>query len=137
MRMRGWQTCAVCVLAAACGHETIAERIAEHDRVRQSWVQTARFVGLEWSRRAIPDAFAERTLARTREELQSEERKLEADRLPDTERERLRASLEGAIAFADSLRHQLSSSDASSVARLVERAPAPSSDSLLRRAELR
>jgi hypothetical protein len=125
------------MLAPACAHKPVADRIAEHDRVRESWEQTARFIGLEWSHHAIPDAFADRALERAREELSNEKKSLAADLLPDADRDRLGASLDRAISFVEALHQARSSSDESSAVRIVERAPMPDADSLLRRAELK
>ena len=137
MRLRVRLTCAVWMLVLACAHKPVSDRIAEHDRVRESWEQTARFAALEWSHHAIPDAFADRALERAREELANEAKSLTADPLPHVDRERLGASLDGAISFVDALRHALSSSDESSAVRIVDRASIPNADSLLQRAELK
>ena len=137
MRLRVRLTCAVWILVLACAHKPVSDRIAEHDRARESWEQTARFIGLEWSHHAIPDAFADRALERAHEELANEKKSLAADPLPNADRERLGASLAGAISIVDALRQALSASDESSVVRIVERAPMPNADSLLQRAELK
>lgn len=137
MRLRWWQACAGWLLFSACSHKTVSVRIAEHDRVRESWVQTVRFVASEWTRRAVPDAFADRALARAREELAKEKKSLQADPLPDAERTRLNTSLDSAIAFGDALANVLSSADSGAAVRLVQRAPMPNADSLRRQAELK
>jgi hypothetical protein len=131
-------SCAALILsAAACSGKSPAERIAEHDRVRESWQQTARMVGAEWVERAIPDAYAARTLARTSEELRKENDALTREELPDSERARLRDALKVTRALADSLERTVRSSDRHAVARLVNDSPRANADSLMRQAALR
>jgi hypothetical protein len=133
-----WRGCAALILSViACSGKSVAERIAEHDRVRVSWEQTTRFTGEEWIARAIPDAFASRTLARASEELQSEEEALRKDSVPEQQRAALRESLGAARALADSLARAVGARDRVWVANLVRNSPRANADSLLRRAALR
>jgi hypothetical protein len=128
---------ALLLSVAACGGKSAAERVAQHDRVRVSWEQTARFVGAEWSDRALPDAFASRALERASEELQSESNAVSKDSVPSHARATLLDSLSGARALADSLHSAVRASDRNAVSRLVTSSPRPRADSLLRRAALR
>jgi hypothetical protein len=138
MLMRWQVSCAALMLSVAgCGGKSPAERVAEHDRVRVSWEQTARLVGTEWVARAVPDAYASRTLARASEELGSEMEALRKDSVPEQARAALRGSLGGARTLADSLARAVAASDRESAARLVRNSPRANTDSLLRRAALR
>jgi hypothetical protein len=121
----------------ACGGKSAQERVAEHDRVRVSWEQTARFAGAEWIDRAVPDQYAARTLARVSEELRSERTKLQKDEVPADVRVRLVASLTSATALADSLKRAIRAHDRAAATNLVERSRSVRSDSLLREAGLR
>ena len=138
MRMRLRISCAALIVCVfACGGKSVADRIAEHDRVRVSWEQTTRFVGTEWAGRAIPDAYASRTLKRAGAELRSESESLRKDELPDRDRARLGRSLGAARALADSLERAVGAGDRDAVTRLVNDAPRANSDSLLRQHALR
>jgi hypothetical protein len=138
MLTRCWVSCAVVMLSVVgCGGKSAAERMADHDRARVSWEQTARFVGAEWIARAIPDAFAARTLARARDELQSEAEAVRKDELSAQERALLRDSLHAALAFGDSLARVVGAGDREAAAVLVSNSPRANADSLLRRASLR
>jgi hypothetical protein len=128
---------ALLLSVVACGNKPTAERIAEHDRVRVSWEQTARLLSAEWIDRAIPDAYATRTLARAGEELRHESDALAKDSMPEADRVRLRDSLRIARARADTLARAIRSGDRGAVARLYESSPRARADSLLRAAELR
>jgi len=128
---------ALMVSVVGCGGKSAAERVAEHERARVSWEQTARFVGAEWVARAIPDAFAARTLARAHEELQSEAEALRKDELSEQQRALLRDSLGAARALGDSLARAVGASDRKAAAQLVDNSPRANADSLLRRAALR
>ena len=131
-------SCAALMLSVAgCAGKSPAERVAAHDRARVSWEQTVRFTGAEWIARAIPDAFASRTLARAREELESETKAVQKDSLSEPVRAALRDSLNAARALADSLARAIVASDRGSAAKLVENSPRVNADSLLRRAALR
>jgi hypothetical protein len=134
-----WQLSCVALMLSvvACGGKSPAERVAEHDRVRVSWEQTARLVGAEWVARAVPDAYASRTLARASEELESEMEALRKDSVPDQQRTALLESLRSARARADSLARAVGASDRESAAGLVRNSPRANTDSLLRRAALR
>ena len=138
MRMRLRISCAALIVCVfACGGKSVAERIAEHDRVRVSWEQTTRFVGTEWVGRAIPDAYATRTLMRAGEELRSEGETLRKDELPDRDRARLGDSLDAARALADTLERAVRAGDRDAVTQLVNDAPRTNADSLLRQDALR
>jgi hypothetical protein len=138
MLMRWRVSCAALLLSVvACGGKSPAERVAEHDRVRVSWEQTARLVGAEWVARAIPDACASRTLARTSEELEHETEALRKDSVPEQQRAALLESLQSARARADSLARAVGASDREWAASLVSYFPRANTDSLLRRAALR
>jgi hypothetical protein len=128
---------ALLVSVAACGGKSAAERVAEHDRVRVSWEQTSRFVGAEWIARAVPDAYAARTLQRASEELQSESETLHKDSIPEPARARLVDSLGAARALADSLERVVDARDRAAAARLVALFPRANTDSLLQQAGLR
>jgi hypothetical protein len=128
---------ALLVSLAACGGKSAAERVAEHDRVRVSWEQTSRFVCAEWIARAVPDAYAARTLERASEELQAESEKLQKDSMPEPARARLHESLGAAGALADSLERVVRSRDRAAAARLVTLFPPANTDSLLQQARLR
>jgi hypothetical protein len=131
-------SCAVLVLSVvACGSKSTAERIAEHDRVRVSWEQTARFAGTEWIDRAVPEAYATRTLERASEELRSEGDALRKDDIPDQDRARLRDSLNAARSLADTLERAIRARDREVAARIVASAPRANTDSLLHDAGLR
>ncbi|HEY2895656.1 MAG TPA: hypothetical protein VGJ12_00855 [Gemmatimonadaceae bacterium] len=137
MLLRWRVLCAALIVPAiACSGKSVAERIAEHDRVRVSWEQTTRFVGAEWADGAIPDAYAARTLARAGEELRSEDQALGKEKIPDRERARLRESLGAARAFADTLGLAVRARDRETVMRLVKDSPRANADSLLRQAAL-
>lgn len=130
--------CAALILSVAgCAGKSAAERIAEHERVRASWEQTARMVGAEWVARAIPDAYAARTLARASEELGRESEALAKEEVPEAERARLRDALNVTRARADSLARIVRASDRDGAARLVKDSPRVNADSLLRQAALR
>jgi hypothetical protein len=138
MRTPWRMSCAALILCVlACSGKSVAERIAEHDRVRVSWEQTTHFVGTEWAARAIPDAYAARTLARAGEELRNEIETLRKDQIPDRDRARLRDSLGAARVLADSLERAVRTSDRDAVIRLVQRTPGTNADSLLREHSLR
>jgi hypothetical protein len=138
MRTRWRVSCAALTLSVlACGGKSAAERVAEHDRVRVSWEQTAHVVGAEWVARALPDAYATRTLERAGEELQRESDALRKDGIPGEARVRLRDSLAAARALADSLERAIRARDRAAAARLVTLSPRPNTDSLLRQAGLR
>jgi hypothetical protein len=138
MLTRRRMSCAALILsAAACAGKSAAERIAEHDRVRESWKQTARMVGAEWIARAVPDAYAARTLARTSEELRTENEALSKDEIPEAERVRLRDALSVTRALTDSLERTVRARDRSAVAHLVKDSPRANADSLLRQAAVR
>ena len=131
-------SCAALVVSVVgCGGKSPAERAAEHDRVRVSWEQTTRFVGEEWIARAIPDAYASRTLARAIEELQSESEALRKDSVSEMRRAGLQDSLSTATALADSLALPVAATDRGRAANLVRNSPRANADSLLRRASLR
>jgi hypothetical protein len=131
-------SCAALTLSVvACGGKSAAERVAEHDTVRVSWEQTARFVGAEWVARALPDAYAARTLERAHEELQSESDALQKDSIPGPTRVRLHHALAAARALADSLERAIRAADRTAAAHLVALSPRPNTDSLLRQAGLR
>jgi hypothetical protein len=134
---RRWARAALLVSVAACGGKSAADRIAEHDRVCVSWEQTARFVGLEWIDRVLPDAYAARTLERATEELRSESEALEKDRIPEPARVRLRESLGATRALADTLERAVRASDRNAAARLLALFPRANTDSLLGQAGLR
>jgi hypothetical protein len=138
MRLRGRVSCATLILSViACNGKSAAERIAEHDRVRVSWEQTTRFVGAEWADRAIPDAYAARTLARASEEMRSDDHALGKEKIPDQERARLQESLGAARALADTLELAVRTRNREAVMRLVNDSPRANADSLLRQAALR
>ena len=131
-------SCAALILSvAACSGKSAAERVAEQDRVRMSWEQTARMVGAEWIARAVPDAYAARTLSRTNEELRRENEALAREEIPEAERARLRDALHVTRARADSLERAVRESDRDAAARLVKDSPRANADSLLRQAALR
>jgi hypothetical protein len=133
----GLSCAALWLSVVACGGKTAAERVAEHERVRVSWEQTSRLVGAEWIDRAVPDAYAARTLARTGEELQSESDQLEKDSVPEQTRVRLRDSLGAARALADALERAIRARDRNAAVRLVALFPRANTDSLLREVRLR
>lgn len=138
MLTRSRVSCAALLVSiAACGGKSAGERVAEHDRVRVSWEQTSRFVGAEWIERAVPDAYAARTLQRASEELQSESEKLQRDSIPEQARVRLRDSLGAARALADSLEQVIRVGDRSAATRLVALFARVNTDSLLLQAGLR
>ena len=137
MRLRWRVSCAALILSVvACHGKSVAEQIAEHDRVRVSWEQSARMVGAEWAVRAVPDAYAARTLARASEELRNENETLAKEQIPDSERARLRDSLGVARALADTLANAVRASDRKTAARVVNDSPRVNADSLLRQAAL-
>jgi hypothetical protein len=104
MRLRRcWPFAAWALLVVACGGKSPAERVAEHDRTRASWEQTARFVGTAWERGAVPAAYARRTLATTLEELAKEDRAIATEPLTEAERLRLRRALDRSRALGQSL----------------------------------
>jgi hypothetical protein len=130
-------SCAALILSVvACGGKSVEERIAEHDRVRVSWEQTARVTGALWIARTIPDAYAARTLRRASEELQSDSDALAKDELFPEARERLAHSLGAAHAFADTIGSAVRAGDRNAAARLVDDASRVNTDSLLRQAAL-
>jgi hypothetical protein len=138
MRTRWRVSCAALILSVpACAGKSAADRIAEHERVRVSWEETAHFVGAEWGDRAIPDAYAMRTLARASTELRSESTALEKDAIPEATRARLHASLNVALARMDTLERAVRAGDRGAVARVAKHAPRANADSLLREAALR
>lgn len=108
---------------AACHDKPVAERIAEHDRTRVSWKETARFVGEEWIDSAVPSEYAMRALSRTREELGKESATLDREPLPQDTLARLRTSLASARAFADTLDREIGRLDRASARRTLERMP--------------
>ena len=108
---------------AACYDKPVAERIAEHDRTRISWKETARFVSEEWIDSAVPSEFAMRALSRARQELGKESTSLERDPIPQDTLARLRRALAGARAFADTLDREIGSLDRASARRTLDRAP--------------
>jgi hypothetical protein len=138
MRTRWRVSCAALLMsAAACGGKSALERVAEHDRVRVSWAETTRLVGAEWIDRAVPDAYAARTLERASEELQGEIDKLQKDSMPEPDRARLHDALGAARALADSLGRAIGAGDRNAAARIVAHSPRANADSLLRQAALR
>lgn len=138
MNTRWRVSCAALMLSVvACNGKSDSERIAEHDRVRVSWEQTARVVGPMWIDHAVPDAYAARTLERASEELHHESDALRKDDVPERDRSRLGHSLNVARALADSLERVIRAGDRKDAARLVERSPRANADSLLRQAALR
>ena len=138
MRRRWPKSCAALILSVvACGGKSAEERIAEHERVRVAWEQTVRFVGAEWAGRAIPDAYAARTLERASEELSAENDKLGKDEVPEEMRAQSQHALSATRALADSLERGVRAKDRGTVARLVENSPNANADSLLRQAALR
>lgn len=138
MRTRWRASSAALILSVvACAGKSTAERIAEHDRVRVAWEQTVRLVGGEWIERAIPDAYATRTLDRANEELRADSQKLHKDDLPDEARARLRDALGAARARIDTLGLAVRANDRAAVARLERDSPRTNADSLLRQAALR
>jgi hypothetical protein len=138
MRLRWLVSCAALILSVvACHGKSVTERIAEHDRVRVSWEQTTRMVGAEWTARAIPDAYAARTLTRASEELRSDGETLANEEIPNPERDRLREALGVARARADTLARAVRARDRRTVLRLVNDSPRANADSLLREAALR
>ena len=131
-------SCAALMLSVVgCAGKSLTERVAAHDRVRVSWEQTARLAGAEWVTRAIPDAYASRTLARASEELESEAQALRKDSVPEQQRRALWDSLQSARALADSLGRAVGARNRESAASLVRNSPHANTDSLLRRAALR
>lgn len=138
MRLRWRLSCAALILSVvACDGKSVAERIAEHDRVRVSWEQTSRTVGAEWADGAVPDAYAIRTLTRASEELRSDSETLAKEEIPNAERARLRNALGAARALADTLARAVRVSDRPAAARLANDSPRVNADSLLRQAALR
>jgi hypothetical protein len=112
MVLHRWARIAVPLfLLAACQRQSIGDRIAAHDRALVSWRETARFVAEEWSARAVPSAFASRTLARTREELSKEMDALRKEPLPPDTVARLRAQLTNAESLTDSLERAVRTGD--------------------------
>jgi len=137
MRTRLRESGAALILSvAACAGKSTTERIAEHERVRVAWEQTARFVGAEWARRTIPDAYAVRTLVRASEELRAERAKLQTDDVPEESRTRLRDALGAARARVDTLEAAVRARDRGAADRLVRDSPRANADSLLRHAAL-
>jgi hypothetical protein len=131
-------SCAALILSlVACGGKSVAEKIAEHDRVRVSWEQTTRFVGAQWARRAVPDAYAARTLQRASEELRSDSEALSKEALPAEELARLHQALSVVRERADSLARAVRAHDRDAVIRLVKSSPRANADSLLRQDALR
>jgi hypothetical protein len=130
-------SCAALILSLlACGGKSVAEKIAEHDRVRVSWEQTTRFVGAEWLRLAVPDAYAARTLQRASEELRSDSEALTKEKLPSRELARLHQALSVVRARADSLARAVRARDRDAAIRMVKDSPPVNADSLLRQAGL-
>lgn len=137
MRTRLRESSAALILSVvACAGKSTAERIEEHERVRVAWEETARFVGAEWIGRAIPDAYAARTLERANEELRAESEKARNDDVPAEARARLDASFGGTRARIDTLEHAVRANDRSAATRLIRDVPRANADSLLRQAAL-
>ena len=138
MLTRWRMSCAALILSLlACGGKSVADQIAEHDRVRVSWEQTSRFAGAEWLDLAVPDAYAARTLQRAREELRSDSEALTREQLPSRELARLHAALSIVRARADALARAVRARDRDAVIRMVNESPRANADSLLRQAALR
>lgn len=138
MRTRWRESGAALIVAVvACSGKSAAERIAEHERVRVSWEQTARLVGEEWIERAIPDAYAVRTLQRASDELRTESDKLQKESVPEQSRARVRDALGATRALADTLERAVRDNDRRAAARIVRDSPRANADSLLRQAALR
>jgi len=137
MRTRLRESSAALILSVvACAGKSTAERIEEHERVRVAWEQTARFVGAEWIGRAIPDAYAARTLTKANEELRAESEQVRKDHVPEAERARLDAALGATRARVDTLERAVRANDRGAAARLVRDSPPANADSLLRQAAL-
>jgi hypothetical protein len=124
-------------MLAACHEKSVAERIAEHDRTRVSWKETARFVGEEWIDSAVPSEFAMRALSRARQELSNESASLDRELFPTDTLARLRASLASAKAFTDTLDREIGSLDRVSARRTLERVPRERAPMLSRASEPR
>ena len=138
MLTRWRMSCAALILSLlACGGKSVADQIAEHDRVRVSWEQTSRFAGAEWLDLAVPDAYAARTLQRASEELRSDSEALTREQLPSRELARLHAALSIVRARADALARAVRARDRDAVLRMVNESPRANADSLLRQAALR
>ena len=138
MLTRWRMSCAALILSLlACGGKSVADQIAEHDRVRVSWEQTSRFAGAEWLDLAVPDAYAARTLQRASEELRSDSEALTREQLPSRELARLHAALSIVRARADALARAVRARDRDAVIRRVNESPRANADSLLRQAALR
>jgi hypothetical protein len=138
MRVR-WRAilAALAPFLIACDGKSVADRLSEHERVRVSWEQTARLVGGDWARRAVPDAYAIRTLERARDDLRSESQSLAKDDIPTGDARRLREALEGTRAFVDTVARAIRAGDRRATSGVVEHErPAPV-DSLLEAAGLR
>ena len=138
MLTRWRMSCAALILSLlACGGTSVADQIAEHDRVRVSWEQTSRFAGAEWLDLAVPDAYAARTLQRASEELRSDSEALTREQLPSRELARLHAALSIVRARADALARAVRARDRDAVIRMVNESPRANAASLLRQAALR
>jgi hypothetical protein len=120
---------------AACHEKSVAERVAEHDRTRVSWKETARFVGEEWIDSAVPSEFAMRALSRARQQLSKERASLDRESMPADTLARLRASLASANAFADTLDREIGSLDRVSARRTLEGTPPEKGPTLSRVSE--
>ena len=138
MLTRWRMSCAALILSLlACGGKSVADQIAEHDRVRVSWEQTSRFAGAEWLDLAVPDAYAARTLQRASEELRSDSEALTREQLPSRELARLHAALSIVRARADALARAVRARARDAVIRMVNESPRAHADRLLRQAALR
>jgi hypothetical protein len=94
------------MLALACAGQSPSERATEHEKHVRSWTATVHLVAEEWARRAVPDAYARRTLAAIGQELNKEAQSVAKDQLAPSDRVRLLAEL----ARADTLVSRLAGS---------------------------
>lgn len=122
MQVRGSVRSAVLVVLAACGGASTADRVAEHDRERTSWEQTALFVGDGWIASQIPTAYAHRTLAATLEALTAESRAIGRESIDDSSRVRLELALTRSRRITAQLDSAIADNDPSAAASAFERA---------------
>jgi hypothetical protein len=103
----------------ACGGKSSAELIAEHDRSRVSWEQTARFVGECWLAKEVPTAYARHTLQVTLDELAKEDHAIASNPLPAEARLHLRRALASTREFARMLAVAVAADDRSTAALAI------------------
>ena len=122
MRRRGCVRSAVLVLLAACGGKSTPGLVAEHDRERNSWEQSARFVGDEWIASRIPTAYAHRTLAAALQALALQDREIGREPIDDASRARLRLALAQSRQLTQRLDSAIAAGDPSAATSAVEQA---------------